>query len=140
MIKKLLVATDGSDHAKKAIEYACDFGSKYGASIDVIHVVSPPPIVYSEASFEPLVDYAKRAGRTILEEAEKTIRRKGVEQVETFLAEGDPAQEIIRHARENHVDMIFLGSRGAGRIGALMLGTVSHKVCNMAEATCVTVK
>lgn len=140
MLEKLLVATDGSDHARKAIEYACDIALKYNAMVYLIHVVSLPSIVYSEASFEPLSDHIRKAGKAILEEAEKRIREKGVEHVQALLTKGDPADEIMKYAKKNDVDMIFLGSRGAGRIRTLMLGTVSHKVCNMAECTCITVK
>ena len=39
MIKKILVPTDGSDHAKKAIDYACDLGLKYGATVYLLHIV-----------------------------------------------------------------------------------------------------
>ncbi len=54
--------------------------------------------------------------------------------------DGDPTSEILKYAEENDVDMIVLGSRGLGKLGMLMLGSVSHKVCNIAQRTCVTVK
>jgi nucleotide-binding universal stress UspA family protein len=140
MLKKILVATDGSDHAEKAVEYACDMASKYDATIYLIHVVSLPSWIYSEASFEPLKDHVQRAGKEIMQAAEKKVREKGIEKIQTFLAKGDPTHEILQYAEKNDVDMIVLGSRGAGKLGMLMLGSVSHKVCNMAERTCVTVK
>jgi nucleotide-binding universal stress UspA family protein len=140
MIKKILVAVDGSDHARKALDNAGDIALKYDATVFLIHVVSMPSFTYSEASFEPLRDHLKKTGKTILEGAEKTLRERGVEGVQTFMTKGDPADEILRYAEKNDVDMIFLGSRGTGTVGALMLGSVSHRVCNTANRTCVTVK
>ena len=47
---------------------------------------------------------------------------------------------ILRLAKGLHVDMIFLGSRGLGNIKGLLMGSVSHKVAQLAECTCVAVK
>lgn len=140
MLKKILVATDGSDHARKAIEYACDIASKYNAMIYLIHVVNLPSWVYSEDSFEPVKDHIRKAGKEIIEQAEKKIREKGAKTVQTFLTKGDAADEILQYGEENNVDMIILGSRGASGVKTLLLGSVSHKVCSLADCTCVTVK
>jgi nucleotide-binding universal stress UspA family protein len=139
MLKRILVATDGSDHARKAVEYACDIASKYDAMIYIIHVISLPPMAYAEASFEPLKNHLDKTGKAIIDEAAKLVKSRGIK-AQTCLATGDPAQEILEHAEKNDVDMIVLGSRGAGKLEMLMLGSVSHKVCNVAECTCVTVK
>ncbi len=140
MLKRILVATDGSDHARKAIGYACDIASKYDAAIYLIHVISLPPTTHSEAFFEPLRDHARKAGEDIIRKAEKDARKKGIKNVQISLVDGDPTSEILKYAEENDVDMIVLGSRGLGKLGMLMLGSVSHKVCNIAQRTCVTVK
>ncbi len=140
MLKRILVASDGSDHARKAIEYACDIALKYKAMVYLVHVVSLPSWIYSEASFEPLKDHFRKAGKEVIKEGERRIREKGVESVRTFLTEGDPAKEILEYGAKCNVDMIVLGSRGAATLGTLMLGSVSHKVNHMAECTCVTVK
>jgi nucleotide-binding universal stress UspA family protein len=46
----------------------------------------------------------------------------------------------LQRARDRHVDMIFLGSRGLGDAKGLLMGSVSHKVAHLAECTCVSVK
>ena len=53
---------------------------------------------------------------------------------------GDPAQEILKFAKNRKVDMIVMGKGGQGIIKGLLLGSVSRKVCNLAECACVTVK
>jgi nucleotide-binding universal stress UspA family protein len=70
MIKKILVPTDGSDHAKKAIEIASDLALKYGATICLLHVVSLP-VIFHEGIFPAMEGMLK-----LLEEAwKRTVRR-----------------------------------------------------------------
>jgi len=148
MIKKILVATDGSDHARKTIELASDIALKYNAKIYLIHVVNEPKIPEGIVEWmreehvreSPSYVYLQTAGRGIIEAAEREIRAKGLKEVESALDEGDPATRIIKFAKENGVDVIMMGSHGIGGVESLFLGSVSHKVCHLAHCTCVTVK
>ena len=139
MLNKILIATDGSDHARKAIEYASDIAAKYEATVYLIHVVSP---VHSlpEVDTQKIQDNQQKIAKEIIEEAEREIKKKGVETYQSTILQGNPAQEIIEFARKNSVDMIVMGSHGAGKMEMLMLGSVSNKVCHLADCTCVTVK
>lgn len=140
MIKKILVPTDGSTHARKALEYASDFASKYQATVHLIHVIAPlhsVPEGYVDLKIE---EHQQRIAKEIIEKAEKEMKKKGVESYQSSILHGNPAREIIDFARDNNVDMIIMGSRGAGMIETLMLGSVSHRVCHLADCTCVTVK
>ena len=139
MLNKILVATDGSDHARKAIEYASDIAAKYEATVYLIHVVSPLPSM-PEVDVQAIRDNQQKIAKEIIEEAEREIKNKGVETYQSTILQGQPAQEIIEFARKNSVDMIVMGSHGAGKMELLMLGTVSNKVCHLADCTCVTVK
>ena len=82
----------------------------------------------------------KEYAQEIIEKAEKEVKKKGVESYQTTILQGNPAQEIIEFARKNSVDMIVMGSHGAGRVETFMLGSVSNRVCHLAHCTCVTVK
>ncbi|NIO03304.1 MAG: universal stress protein [Proteobacteria bacterium] len=62
------------------------------------------------------------------------------EHIPMVALQGDPAERIIEFAREKSVDMIVIGSRGLGPVKGLFLGSVSTKVCHLADCTCVTVK
>jgi nucleotide-binding universal stress UspA family protein len=146
MLKKILVPIDGSDHAKRAASFAADLASKYDAAIYLIHVLSFGPLSsvagwsYGGAAIENVKGLMKKGGDRIVREAESEIKKKGVEHVETSLAEGDPASEILDFAKKNGIDMIVMGRRGMGDMGSFLLGSVSHKISNLAECICVTVK
>ena len=140
MLKEILVPTDGSTHARKAIEFASDIALRYKATVHLIHVISPLHSIAEGYVDQQIEDHQRKVAKEIIEEAEKEVKKKGVESYQSTIVRGNPAQEIIEFARENDVDMIFMGSRGAGKVEMLMLGSVSHKVCHLADCTCVTVK
>ncbi|NIQ39676.1 MAG: universal stress protein [Proteobacteria bacterium] len=148
MVKKILVATDGSDHARRAIEYASDIAAKYDATVYLLHVISDnkiPDEVLQYIKVErieqpPQAVYFKKIGEGIVGAAEKRARENGVKNVQSEVVQGDPADRIIEFAREKDVDMIIIGSRGLGSVKGLFLGSVSSKVCHAADCTCVTVK
>jgi nucleotide-binding universal stress UspA family protein len=142
MIKKILVATDGSDYATKGIEFASDLAAKYKATVYLIHVFTPlssmPEI--DGGVLQQWEDLHEKQAKEIIEEAERVVKKRGVENYQATLLRGHPAQEIIEFARKTSVDMIVMGSRGAGKLEMLMLGSVSNKVCHLADCSCVTIK
>ncbi len=82
----------------------------------------------------------EKLGRQILEMAERTARKAGVEKVETRLVEGDPTHHIVKAAQDDGADVIVMGSRGLSDLKGLLVGSVSHKVNSVAPCSCITVK
>jgi nucleotide-binding universal stress UspA family protein len=68
------------------------------------------------------------------------MQERGLKNVVGRTAEGRPADKILEMAGSEDVDTIVMGSRGLSDARALFLGSVSHKVANHAQCTCVTVK
>ncbi len=68
------------------------------------------------------------------------MKLKGAKRVETRVEFGDAAPVILATAKECGADLIVLGSRGLSDLRGLMMGSVSHKVANLAEVTVLTVK
>jgi nucleotide-binding universal stress UspA family protein len=142
MVKKILVPTDGSDHARKAIVYAVDLASKYGASLCLFHVVSTPPALFHEGAFAlPDVQRSlEEEGQRIIADAEKEAKRCGASHVRSLVVQGNPANEIIKFASAEGVDQIIMGSRGLTAIKEFVLGSVSHRVSHLADCTVTIVK
>jgi nucleotide-binding universal stress UspA family protein len=150
MIQTVLVPTDGSEHADKAVAFAADLAQKYGARIVLLHVMTDvgtgrvPDELRGLQRLEH-VDVTERdirqaAVNELLRTAEKTARAHGAEAVETVVLEGRPASGILDCARERGVDLIVMGSRGVGDLKGLLMGSTSHKVAHLAECTCVSVR
>ncbi len=140
MVERILVATDGSDHAKKAILFACDFALKYKATVYLVHVLSQLPPLPKPDALQIVADSQEKFARKVIEDAEKEVKGKGVEDFQSTILQGNPAREILAFAKKKNIDTIFMGSRGAGSIEGLLLGSVSSQVCHLAESPCVTVK
>ena len=148
MIKSILVPTDGSSHARKAIEYASDLALKYNATLHLLHVMAEsniPEGLDEYIKVERIKDPTERVllekvGDAILEAGQNLAKERGVKNVKPALLMGDPSQRILEFAKDNGVDAIVMGSRGLGEIKRLFMGSVSGKVCNLAECTCITVK
>jgi nucleotide-binding universal stress UspA family protein len=149
MIKKILVPTDGSAYAAKAFEYASDLALKYDAELHFVHVVSESKIPEGLDDFirtERIEDQPREAvflekmGDAIIQSIKEKSRLKGIENVKSAVLMGDPAEKIVEYAKANEIDMIVLGNRGLGAVKMLFMGSVSNKVCNLAECTCLTVK
>lgn len=146
MFNSILIAVDGSEHAKKALEVACRLMGQDNATLHILHV--PEVLAYDttmvwgigavalESSREVLED----AGQKIIEKASDAAREQGASHVETHLHQGDPARLILRKAEDLGVEAIVLGSRGLGNFAGLMMGSVSHKVTHSAKCSVITVR
>jgi len=83
-----------------------------------------------------LVDIAEH----IVSAAKLEAENGGVRDVRVAVLDGDPAKRILEHAKQEGADCIVMGSRGLSDINAVFLGSISHKVTNLAACTCITVK
>ena len=145
MLQKILVAVDGSEYSKKALEFACELAKKFDGSLHIVHVpqgsAADRVMVLGGASvmIHAGREEIEKAGRMLIEAAQEIAEEKRPGNVSTELRGGDPADEIVKSAEENASDCIVIGSRGLGDFGGLLLGSVSHKVNHSAPCTCITV-
>ncbi len=135
---KILFATDFSEHSKAARHFATSLARDSGAMLLIVHAVEPPP-------------HAPDRGFTgYVEEGEDTTyaRRKLNEIVPTdpavrcrhMLLDGVAADEIVRCAEDERVDLIVIGSHGRKGVMRMLLGSVAEAVVRRANCPVVTVK
>lgn len=79
-------------------------------------------------------------GHHIVERAKLRAQQKGLENVDTRIELGNPADRILECIKAENIDCVIMGSRGLSDLKGLFLGSVSHKVANRAPCTCITVK
>ncbi len=150
MIKTILVPVDGSEHANKAIVLASDLAQKYDARLIALNVMTEagservPPELRDYERLEH-VRVTERSvldseSERILSDAKLQAREKGTPKVETVRRSGDAAAIILEVANDQSADVIVMGSRGLGNVKGLLLGSVSHKVTQLSECSCITVK
>jgi len=144
-ISRILVAFDGSDHSKKATELAVHLALKWNAELYLVRVLEEttiPEFFKEYAKIEDVspLDYFDEVNERLLRPAMDRAKAVGVRKVESISLHGHPADGILRAAKNHNVDLIILGSRGLGKFSRDFLGSVSTKVLNHANCTCITVK
>jgi nucleotide-binding universal stress UspA family protein len=130
-MKNILVAYDGEEPAKRALEMAIDLAKKFDGALSVVSVVPQRP---GRSPMDPWDDRSVHAQQLI--EARDILARAGV-QAERLEPAGDPAVAIERIAESGHFDTIVLGSRGLGAVGRFLQGSVSEHVATHTDATVV---
>jgi len=148
MVKKILVAVDGSEHSLKAVDYAIDVALKYESELFLLHVIDKveiPEEVKKYISVEKIEEPPEylvfnEIGNRILKKLKDKAEESGVKEVHAIIQEGGATEKITAFARENDIDWIFMGSRGLGGAKSLLMGSVSNKVCHLTDSTCITVK
>lgn len=76
----------------------------------------------------------------LVDQAQRNARDAGASEVETRVEQGDPAEKTVAYAHERGADLIICGNRGFGRLKSALLGSVSHKIAQLSECSCLTVK
>ncbi|HTJ58520.1 MAG TPA: universal stress protein [Devosiaceae bacterium] len=147
--KTILVALDGSKHAGATAEAAAELARHCEAKLLILHVVAPifdgkvrdelGNLARMEHREQTEYEMLQGFGRDIVHAAELKARQSGVRQIEALVEVGDPASLIVDMARARGADLIVLGRRGLGPLAGLLLGSVSHKVIQVADRPCLTV-
>jgi nucleotide-binding universal stress UspA family protein len=141
-MKRILIATDGSESAHQALEFGLELAEEQGAMPIVVHV-APAVEILPYASFAapaPTVPHELDASdRTPLNEAAELAARRGLE-IKTELLLGNPADEIVAFADTIEADLIVVGSRGHGAIASVLLGSVSRAVLHESRRPVLVVR
>ncbi len=140
MYTKILLATDGSENARRAAAEAAGLARELSSHVILVYINNSPP------SQSRLVK-ANFDVHSILEEDAKSEIKNTLEFYEKDglpytlkVAIGDPAAEIIEIAAKEKADLIIIGSRGLGAIQGVVMGSVSRKVAQHATCPVMIVK
>ena len=160
MINHILLATDGSEHSRRATDLAADLAATYSVGVTILNVflsghVPPelrelsdkevpehPPMalgghyVDAELPREVRIDIADK----ILARARDRARQLGAPEVEVSWIDGPAPDRIIEQAHACGADLIVMGTRGLSQLKGLMLGSVSHKIMQLYEGNVLTVR
>ncbi len=149
MIKKMLVALDGSEHSDRALDFALEIAEKFSSEVVLISVVNyAAPYFVAGGTIDALplyweqfsVDLRKSHEDLLSKTREKAQKVKPDLVITNELVEGRPADKIIEAAKQGDFDVIFVGSRGIGGIKEFFLGSVSDRVADESPFPVVIVK
>ena len=137
--EKVVVATDGSSHGSAAVDKAAKFCAEHGGQLTIVSVTDLYPEFYADSAIvgsffgskkEAVVDKMEKKSVAALEEARTRAAKAGVD-AGTILLRGDPAEEVINHAREQGAGIVFAGSRGSAGLKKMLMGSVAEKIIGL---------
>ncbi len=139
MYKKIALATDGSEHSKRAAENAFKIAKSNGNSkVEVLYVIDYDKVKSEVLSNWNSADIGDNR-KSRLKEVEKIAQESGVT-YEIKILHGDPGPVIVDYVNKNNFDIVIIGSRGLNALQEFVLGSVSHKVAKRANCPVLIVK
>jgi nucleotide-binding universal stress UspA family protein len=141
--KRVLFATDFSGASAEGLEFAVNLAATLNAELMVAHILDTRPLVSYEtpemaAVFDAEQQRFMKEAETAFKQLESDARNRKVK-LETVLAEGIPADAIVRIADENRVDFIVLAVTRKSRMDRILLGTTAEKVIRDAHVPVLSV-
>jgi nucleotide-binding universal stress UspA family protein len=138
MLKRILVAYDGSKSSEKAFSFAMELAIAFHARITLLAVAQlPEPATMVESS--AMLDSATEHFAQGFERLQNNGRSRGIE-VETGVVVGHPATQIVHRAAEVKSDLIVMGHRGHNPIKEWLLGSTSKRVITYAPCSVTIVR
>jgi nucleotide-binding universal stress UspA family protein len=142
-VKKILVPTDFSPPAARALDEAAALARLFGASVTLVHVYGlPVPITNDGAAYgQNLIEALDETARANLAAARDELRRHtpGAPPIDVKALLGFAADEIVAEAQRGHFDLIVMGTHGRTGIKHLLLGSVAERVVRTAPVPVLTV-
>jgi nucleotide-binding universal stress UspA family protein len=148
-LEKILVATDGSKNAERAVEAAADIARRSESELVILSVVMElVPPVYSPIGVDvPTVDYsaylsrAETDAKKLVDDAVKSVQGKVAKvRVVVLRSVTSIAEAILEEASKENVNLIVVGTRGLGGFKKLLLGSVSSACVDHAQCSVLVVR
>jgi nucleotide-binding universal stress UspA family protein len=138
-MRRIVIATDGSDGAQAAVEEGVELAAEVGAEVTFVSVRPRVSNLLGGAAYQQQLTAQLARARAALDNAEAEARRVGVD-YESDLLEGDPAERIAQAARGWSADLVVVGSRGHGTVASAVIGSVSRALLTRSPAPVMVVR
>jgi nucleotide-binding universal stress UspA family protein len=140
LYRRILIATDGSEYTKKAVDYGIELANDTGAKLHAIYVIDTR--AYDSIPLSAPMEYAysllRQEGDTAIKYVADRAEAAGLD-VEGIITEGHPADEIIKYAEKNSIDLIVMGTLGKSGLDRFLLGSVADKVIRNSKIPVIVV-
>jgi nucleotide-binding universal stress UspA family protein len=138
MVKKVLVAFDGSDITGRVVDWAVDAAGRWKAELYGVYVIEER---WSEGDIagELTVELQEESAGETIDGAERRAAAAGIPMT-THLRRGHPGNEIVTCAEEAGADLIVVGSIGKSRIERMLVGSVSTFVVTHSPVSVLVVR
>jgi ubiquinone biosynthesis protein len=130
VIQRILVATDRSDTATRAVAWAAEMAEKYAADLLVLQVIAPEHLTGADGD----------AAQAAADQLADLTRQACGERARALVAyDSDPADAIVRACEQERVDLVVVGNVGMRDRTEFLLGSVPNRVSHNARCSVVIV-
>jgi nucleotide-binding universal stress UspA family protein len=136
----ILVAVDGSDESKKALQKAIDVAKKDQAKIYVAHVIDTRTFATIEQYDRAIVTRAEEYAKEMLAGYKVAVEKAGIEAI-TVLDFGSPKVKVSKDiAIKYNIDLIITGATGLNAVERLLIGSVSEYIARNSKCDVLIVR
>jgi len=139
-IKRILIATDGSEQTRDAVNQGLQLAKLLGAKVTALYVVDQTPLQSVPADSSVVFSIhslLEDEGKKAIEEIVRAGKEIGVD-VAPLILEGSPARKIVEEAA-NH-DLVVIGTLGRSGLSKLLIGSVAERVTRYAPCPVLVVR
>lgn len=140
MFRKILLANDGSEGAKKALAVAVELAKRYGAELHSISVEEHLP--HYAASVSEILEEREEANhyfQKVTEEAAALASQHGVT-LQAHVLPGHEVETVINFAKDHRFDLLIIGFMGHSKIFGRIWGSTSQNLTRLAPCSVLVVK
>lgn len=138
-IKKILIATDGSEYTREAVSEGLSLAKVLGAEVTALYVIDQTSFVSFpiDSSIVSVYSLLENEGKRAVEEVRKEGEQIGVK-VATVVAEGSPTRKIVEMAAD--MDLVVIGTLGRSALSKLFMGSVAERVTRYSPCPVLVVR
>jgi len=138
-IKKILIATDGSEFTKEAVSTGLQLAKILGAEVTALYVIDQTSFVSFpiDSSIVSVYSLLENEGKRAVEDVRKEGEQMGIK-VNPVVAEGSPTRKIVELAAD--MDLVVMGTLGRSAISKLFMGSVAERVTRYAPCPVLVVR
>jgi nucleotide-binding universal stress UspA family protein len=138
----ITVGVDGSEHSRRALDWAVREAGLRGAALTVlaVHQVASNYWTGSPEAYpadQPATETVRRAAEDVVQQAVSQAGEPGPASVTVRAVSGLPARELVQASSD--ADLVVVGTRGGGGFSALVLGSVTNQVVSHAACPVVVI-
>jgi nucleotide-binding universal stress UspA family protein len=140
---KVLLPVDGSDCSDRAVDFVIGKMRAREGALELHLLTVHAPIPYARAvstiGADKVNQYYREDGEETLKSSRARLDAAKVAYAHHIMV-GDPADVIVRYAKENKIEQIVIGTHGRGRMGNMVMGSVASKVVHLTDVPVLLVK
>jgi universal stress protein A len=139
-VSRILCPTDFSPGAAAALDIAASISERYEASIDVLHIWSPPVVVAFDAALIPSAEDLAAYTESLQKKLDEVIASvpRPHRFVRKHMVQGGPGEEILAFAAREKSELIVMGTHGRTGISHVLLGSVAERIVRTAPIPVLT--